>query len=134
MTARDAAEAALQEERLRSLGSVAFAVHRGVELESEALAIEAIRAAAEGLATPDRVNREFTALILSRLAPSFPRSVRGFTIELGGISAFLFLPRQQTLDLVPAPATTEVGPNGTSEIRSRLSNYVSGAFFIPKRV
>ncbi len=115
MTARDAAEAALQEERLRSLGSVALAVHRGVELEAQALGLEAIRVANEGPATPERVNRAFATLVRERLVPSFPRSTRGFTIELGGISAALALPRQQTLDLVPAPAGPEDAANWISE-------------------
>ena len=118
ITSRDAAEAALQEEQLRALGAVAAAVHQGVELEAHALALEAIRIASQGPASPDRTNREFARLLRERLAPSFPRSVRGFTIELGGLSAALLLERRQTLDLVPAPSVPEHRENWTSETLS----------------
>src|SRR2546425_8155682 len=115
MTSRDATQAAIREEQLRSLGSVARAVHHGVEVEAHALALEAIRLASQGPATPDRTNREFARLLTERLEPSFPRSVRGFTIELGRVSASLFLQRLQTTDLLPAPPVAEDRVNWTSE-------------------
>src|SRR2546421_420704 len=101
MTSRDATPAAIREEQLPSLGSGGRAAHHGVEVEAHALALGAIRLASQGPATPDRMNREFARLLKERLEPSFPRSVRGFTIELGRVSASLFLQRLQTTDLLP---------------------------------
>src|SRR3989475_10495947 len=118
ITSRDAAQAALQEEQLRALGAVAAAVHEGVELEAHALALEAIRIASQSPASPDRTNREFARLLRERLEPSFPRSVHGFTIELGGLSAALFLERRQTLDLVPARSVPGHRESWTSETLS----------------
>ena len=118
MTSRDATQAAIRQEQLRSLGSVAIAVHHGVELEAHTLALEAIRLASQGPATPDRANREFARLLRERLEPSFPRSVRGFTIELDRVSAALFLQRLQTVDLLPAPPIAEDRVNWTSEALS----------------
>src|SRR2546425_2689219 len=113
-TSRDAELARLQEQQLLALQAVAAGVHRGVELETHALALEAIRITSESPAGEDRTNREFARLLQERLARSFPRTIRGVTVELGSISAALFLQRLQTRDLIPAPVAAEEAANWTS--------------------
>src|SRR3989442_11063447 len=114
-TSQDAARAELQLQQLAALRSVAAATNHGVELEARALALEAIRIASEGAPTPDRINREFARLLHDRLEPSFPRTVRGFTIALDRVSGALFLDRLRTLDLVPVGPVQGPEANGTSE-------------------
>lgn len=109
MSGREAAQAQVQLQQLRVLESVAGAVHHGVGLEAHALALEAIRRAGERPGDPDRANREFERLVAERLAPSFPRTVRGFTVALDGLRVAMFLQPMRTIDVVPSGRTTPAG-------------------------
>src|SRR2546422_11608703 len=65
-TSRDAELARLQEQQLLALQAVAARVHLGVELETHALSLEAIRITSQSPAGDDRTNAAFARLTPER--------------------------------------------------------------------
>lgn len=112
--ARQEATALAEGRIVRGMEGVAGLTHREVELEAHYLAMEAIRKGTKPFANASRINDAFVAAFGAYVADRFPRTVKGYVVDIEGYAGVVWLQGKEVEDFVPSNAVRTASVNETT--------------------